>query len=295
MVSEINLNRYRIFCAVAECESISRAADLLYISQPAISKSITKLEENLNTVLFERNHRGVTLTYEGKILYEQIKAAFEVISNGEERIQRINELGIGKLRLGASAVLCRYMLLPYLQGFISSNPHIKTTIECQSSFHIHKLLEEGNIDIALLVKPENTSGLKFYSLGEIEDIFTATQSYLDNLQLRENKHLFEAANIMLLDGNNVSRRHIDAFFRENGIEPAHILEVTGMDMLIEFAKIGLGAACVIKQFVTEDLESGRLVEIPMKAEIKKREVGFAFLEKTRLTSSMNKFIKCFTD
>jgi DNA-binding transcriptional LysR family regulator len=293
MVSEVNLNRYRIFCAVAECESISRAAEMLYISQPAISKSVTKLEENLNTVLFERNHRGVTLTYEGKILYEQIKTAFEVISSGEEKLQRINDLGIGRLRLGASTVLCRYMLLPYLKGYIDSNPHVKITIECQSSFHIQKLLEDGTIDIALMVKPENMSGIVFYSLGEIEDIFTATQAYLDNLQLRENKSLFEAANIMLLDGSNVTRQHIDRFFRENSIEPAHILEVTGMDMLIEFAKIGLGVACVIKQFVSEELENGNLVEIPINASIKKREVGFAFMEKTRLTSPMSKFIECF--
>ena len=66
-----------------------------------------------------------------------------------------------------------------------------------------------------------------------------------------------------------------------------------MDMLIEFAKIGLGVACVIKQFVSEELENGNLVEIPINASIKKREVGFAFMEKTRLTSPMSKFIECF--
>lgn len=290
MISESNLNRYRLFCAVAECESISRAAEMNYISQPAISKAITKMEESLGTVLFVRNHRGVTLTDEGKILYEQLKAAFDIIKAGEEKLQRINELGIGRLRIGASSVLCKFMLLPHLKGFIEENPHIKITMECQSSARIHKLLMDGRIDVALMVKPENMTELTFYSFGEIEDIFVSTKSYIENLQLRGESGIFEKANIMLLDGENVSRLHVDRYFKENNIEPEHILEVSGMDMLIEFARIGLGVACVIKQFVQDELNRGELVEIPLSVPINKREVGLAFIKSTKLTSSMEKFM-----
>lgn len=290
MISESNLNRYRLFCAVAECESISRAAEMNYISQPAISKAITKMEESLGTVLFVRNHRGVTLTDEGKILYEQLKAAFDIIKAGEEKLQRINELGIGRLRIGASSVLCKFMILPHLKGFIEENPHIKITMECQSSARIHKLLMDGRIDVALMVKPENMTELTFYSFGEIEDIFVSTKSYIENLQLRGESGIFEKANIMLLDGENVSRLHVDRYFKENNIEPEHILEVSGMDMLIEFARIGLGVACVIKQFVQDELNRGELVEIPLSVPINKREVGLAFIKSTKLTSSMEKFM-----
>ena len=290
MISESNLNRYRLFCAVAECESISRAAEMNYISQPAISKAITKMEESLGTVLFVRNHRGVTLTDEGKILYEQLKAAFDIIKAGEEKLQRINELGIGRLRIGASSVLCKFMLLPHLKGFIEENPHIKITMECQSSARIHKLLMDGRIDVALMVRPENMTELTFYSFGEIEDIFVSTKSYIENLQLRGESGIFEKANIMLLDGENVSRLHVDRYFKENNIEPEHILEVSGMDMLIEFARIGLGVACVIKQFVQDELNRGELVEIPLSVPINKREVGLAFIKSTKLTSSMEKFM-----
>lgn len=289
MISESNLNRYRLFCAVAECESISRAAEMNYISQPAISKAITKMEESLDTVLFVRNHRGVSLTDEGRILYDQLKTAFDIIKAGEDKLQHINELGIGRLRLGASAVLCKFLLLSYLKGFIDENPHIKITIECQSSARIHKLLMDGRIDIALMVKPENMTELSFYSLGEIEDIFVTTQSYIENLSMREDRGIFEKANIMLLDGENVSRLHVDRYFKENSIEPEHILEVSGMDMLIEFARIGLGVACVIKQFVQRELNNGELIEIPLSVPINKREVGLACIKSSRLTSSMEKF------
>jgi len=289
MISESNLNRYRLFCAVAECESISRAAEMNYISQPAISKAITKMEESLGTTLFIRNHRGVTLTDEGRIMYEQLKKAFDIIKAGEDSLKRINELGIGRLRLGASAILCKHMLLPYLREFIPQNPHIKITVECQSSSKIFKLLSDGSVDIALMVKPENLSDLCFYSLGEIEDVFVSTRSYLENLHLRGGAEVFEQANIMLLDGANVSRMHVDRYFKENNIIPERILEVSGMDMLIEFAKTGLGAACVIKRFVERELVDGTLTEIPLPVPINKREVGFAYMKGTKLTSAMERF------
>lgn len=290
MISESNLNRYRLFCAVAECESISKAADLNYISQPAISKAITKMEESLGTVLFNRNHRGVTLTDEGKVFYDELKSAFDIIKEGEDKLRSINELGIGRLRLGASSVLCKAMLLPYLKGFINENPHIKITIECQSSSRIHKMLMDGIIDVGLMVKPDNMTELSFISLGEIEDIFAATPNYLDNLALRNESDIFENANIMLLDSENVSRHHVDKFFKENNIEPKHILEVSNMDMLIEFTKIGMGVSCVVKQFVEKELESGELKEIPLNSKINTREVGLAFIKTSRLNATMQKFI-----
>ncbi len=290
MISESNLNRYRLFCAVAECESISKAAELNYISQPAISKAITKMEESLGTVLFNRNHRGVTLTDEGKVFYDELKSAFDIIKTGEDKLRSINELGIGRLRLGASSVLCKAMLLPYLKGFINENPHIKITIECQSSSRIHKMLMDGVIDVGLMVKPDNMTELSFISLGEIEDIFAATPNYLDNLALRNESDIFENANIMLLDSENVSRHHVDKFFKENNIEPRHILEVSNMDMLIEFTKIGMGVSCVVKQFVEKEIECGELREIPLNSKINTREVGLAFIKTSRLNATMQKFI-----
>lgn len=290
MISESNLNRYRLFCAVAECESISKAAELNYISQPAISKAIIKMEESLGTVLFNRNHRGVTLTDEGKVFYDELKAAFDIIKAGEDKLRSINELGIGRLRLGASSVLCKAMLLPYLKGFINENPHIKITIECQSSSRIHKMLMDGVIDVGLMVRPDNMTELSFISLGEIEDIFAATPNYLDNLALRNESDIFENANIMLLDSENVSRHHVDKFFKENNIEPKHILEVSNMDMLIEFTKIGMGVSCVVKQFVEKEIENGELTEIPLNSKINNREVGLAFVKTSRLNVTMQKFI-----
>ncbi|MBQ7981887.1 MAG: LysR family transcriptional regulator substrate-binding protein, partial [Oscillospiraceae bacterium] len=154
-------------------------------------------------------------------------------------------------------------------------------------------LADGRIDIGLIVKPEIPSDIGFYSLGEIEDVFIATKSYIDNLHVREDASIFEKANIMLLDGANYSRMHVDRYFKENNIIPEHILEVSGMDMLIEFAKTGIGVGCAIKRFVQQELNDGKLVEIPLSVPINKREVGFAYMKNTKPTSAMERFKKFY--
>ncbi len=287
---EQNLSLYYIFHCVAEAGNISRAAKQLYISQPAVSKSIQNLEQNLGVVLFIRNSRGVKLTEEGALLYEYTATAFDTLRKAEESIRQIHALGIGHLRIGASSTLCKYLLLPYLDGFVRENPHIKITIENQSSSHTMKLLEDNRLDIGLIAKPASEA-YQFYSLGEIEDIFVASKAYLDHLSERiTSEDIFSHANLMLLDEENVSRQYIEEYFKKNSIEPKHILEVSSMDLLIEFAKTSLGVACVIKEFVKKELEEGTLLQIPLKIPINKREVGFSYLKNAFLSHSMQKFM-----
>ena len=272
-----NLSQYRIFYAVAKAGNISKAAKELYISQPAISKSISKLETSLNTTLFTRNSRGVQLTEEGQILFEHTRLAFEELNQGEQELRRIQEFNLGHIRIGVSNTLCRFVMLPYLKRFIEQYPHIKISIEIQSSTHTLSMLEQQRIDIGLVAEPKAQKNLIFLPVMEIEDIFVATPSYLENLRLREglNADIFQAGNIMLLDKQNITRTYIDDYMSLNHIEANNLLQVTTMDLLVEFARIGLGIGCVIKEFVLDDLESGKLVQIRLGNPIHKRTIGFA--------------------
>jgi DNA-binding transcriptional LysR family regulator len=297
MISESNLNRYRLFCAVAEAGSISAAAERNFISQPAISKAISKMEDSLSTALFFRNHNGVSLTPEGQILYQELKNAFDIIKSGEDRLKIINEKGIGHLRLGASGVLAKNILMPYLKRFVSENPHVNITIECKSSSQIARILSDGGIDIALMVKPITVSDIDCKAIGQIHDAFVCTREYRDNLN-RNNANsqlnFWNDANIMLMDTSNASRIHIEKYFKDEGITPQKILEVTTMDMLIEFAKIGIGVACVIEEFVEKELESGELIKIPLSKPIPGRDIMFATAKYAKITNSMQKFINLYS-
>ena len=275
---EQNLSQYKIFYEVAKAGNISRAAKELYISQPAISKSISKLEDSLGLSLVTRSSRGVQLTCEGEVLFEHVREAFEALDRGEQELKRIQEFDIGHLRIGVSNTLCKYILLPYLKTFVDQYPHMRVTIESQATAQTLARLEQQKIDLGLVAEPSLKKELSFIPVMDIQDIFVATPAYLENLYLREGRDtsLFETGNIMLLDTSNMTRRYVDEYMAQNNIYPRQILEVTTMDLLIEFAKIGLGIGCVIKELVQKELESGVLTEIPLDIPIHRRTIGFAY-------------------
>ncbi|MDD3206377.1 MAG: LysR family transcriptional regulator [Lachnospiraceae bacterium] len=288
-----NLSSYRIFCTVAKAGNISSAARELFISQPAVSKAISKLEQSLNVTLFERTSRGVSLTYEGKLLFTQVEGAFHSIEQGEKQIQRIAELGVGHLSLGVSTTLCKFVLLPYLKEFIHANPHIQLSISCQSTSHTLFEIEKGDVEIGLVGEPEMLGNLDFFPVSKIHDIFVTTPEYLNNLRIREGGvsfDIFKSATLILLDKDNITRQYIDKYLSSNHLQPENIIEVSTMDLLIEFAKTGLGIACVIKEFVEKDLTENTLTEYVMSTHIPPRKIGFVYPKTTKPSVAMTQFI-----
>lgn len=350
-----NLNNYKVFYTVARTGNISRAADTLFISQPAISKSISKLEDGLGVKLFVRTAKGVTLTDEGQLLLSHVEKAFDNISQGEDEIRRINELGIGQLKIGVSTSLCKYILLDYLQDFIVAYPHIKVIIDCHSTVNTMKLLQERAIDIGLICETEIPRGYTYNKITDIHDIFITSNAYLNNLRLREhdedgsskntwlvagnltallangqeentaasanghkntssaqtvsdmqnarsiydthNTHnltvheILEKSNLMLLEKNNITRTHIDEYLTAENIHPNQILEVNNMDLLIDFAFIGMGVASVVREFAAEYLASGQVIELPLETPIKKRTVGFVYADIKAKPAALSHFIE----
>ncbi len=249
------------------------------VSQPAISKAIVKLEEKLGVRLFHRNSRGVSLTPEGEILFARVGEAFEHIECGEEEIRKLREFNIGHLHIGSSTTLCKYLLIPYLREFMKQYPHMKISITNQDSSRTMKEVEEGRIDVGAVVLSDLRGANHFFKIMDVEDIFVCTPDYLENLKLVEDGDLdiFKTANVLLLDKGNITRRYIDEYFKEQDIVPSRTTEATTMDLLIDFAKIGLGVAAVIKEFVLSELREGTLIQVPLSTPVKKRVAGFAYL------------------
>ena len=294
MIESVNL--YQYFYAVANTGNISRAAKVMYTSQPVVSKYIARLENELGVQLFKRTPRGVILTEEGSILYEHVKTAFNYLEAGMDALRHQQNVGLGHLRIGVSTTLCKYLLLPYLKQYIAKYPNVRLSIECQSTYHTLEALENNQIDIGLIGQPDHIGGLKFYEMTDIEDIFVASPSYMEHI--RQNQSMDDAMSqtsttsghlksgtssiltsdlttVMLLDKGNITRQYIDRYMTESHLYPANMLEISTMDLIIEFSKIGMGIGCVIKEFVKDELKQGTLEEIPLHTPLQKRTVGFA--------------------
>lgn len=310
MEAETALSSYHIFNAVAEAGNLSKAAKALTISQPAISRAVSKLEQNLSVKLFIRGSRGVHLTEEGRLLYEHTKTAFDSLRQGEENLRRLTGLGAGTLRIGVSTTLCKHILMPYLKQFIEAYPNIQVTIRCHSSKETLQLLEQGKLDIGLVSRAENIHPLEFLPVTEIEPVFVATETYLKNVTLQEQNgapssknrrsavkkasglpfSYFKNGTLMLPDKSHSSRAYTEEYLNRYQIDAGHILEVNNMDLLIDFAKIGLGIGCVIKEFVQTELDNKTLIELPLPAKPEKHSIGFVYHKTHYQAGSIQKFI-----
>ena len=153
------------------------------------------------------------------------------------------------------------------------------------------MLEQQKIDLGLVAEPRTSKGLVFLPVMDIEDIFAASPSYLENFRLREGDQadVFQSGNVMLLDRTNITRHYMDEYMALNQIEANNLLEVTTMDLLIEFVRIGLGVGSVIKEFIKDDLETGKLVQLKLDVPIHKRTVGFAYYP-NRTSKALETFI-----
>ena len=295
---ENNLNLYYIFYTVALHKNISGAAKELYISQPAISKAISKLEQSLDVILFHRSSRGVTLTMEGELLFTQVQTAFSAIRHGEEQLKKVNELGISQISIGVSITLCKYVLLPYLQQFVKDNPHIKVTITCHPTMETLRDIDNSVTDIGVVGIPSLPNGLTYIPFREIQDTFVTTDRYLENLKIRvgnDRKAILNNATFMLLNKENISRKYVDMYLSSHQITMDNIIEINTMDLLIELAKIDLGIACVIKDFVKDELDDYSLTEVSLGRAIPKRKLGLVYKDDTIMTDAMKKFISYFTE
>lgn len=285
-----DLELYKIFHTVAFYKNISHAAKALYISQPAVSKSIKKLETLMDIKLFSRGSKGVTLTTEGIIFYEYIQKALHIIADGENILTELKSKKQGMITIGVSTVLCKHFLLPHLKPFMNEYPEIKIKIINKTTFDTLKNIDQGIIDFGIVSRPFHMIPYTFIQLADIQDIFVAEKEYLSSLQIVEPNDIFAKGIFMLLESDNITRQYVDRFFAENNIVMKPEIEINTMDFLIEFAKIGLGITAVIKNFIEKDLTEGSLIEIPVSPAIPPRAVGIIFSKKKSLSIATQTFI-----
>lgn len=288
----INLELYKIFYNVAKNKNISKTANELLISQPSISKAIKNLEDQVGCQLFIRSKYGVVLTEEGKIFYDQIKTAMEIINNAEFKLKEIINVEAGVLNIGVSHTLTQKYLMPYIKLFHKEYPKIKLNIVTGPTQTLFAKSRNGLVDFIILNLPYVIpSDFKTEILKEIQDIFVAT----DNFKELKNKTLtLEELNnyplILISKGSN-TRYFLDNFTGENNVILTPEMELASYSLVDEFTKMGLGIGYLTKEFIEEELNNKELFEIKTTPKIPKRQIGIIYPDNKLLSKSSTKFVE----
>ncbi|MFC5447111.1 LysR family transcriptional regulator [Paenibacillus aestuarii] len=286
----INYELYKVFYWAAKTGSFSQAAQALYLTQPSVSHAVKQLEDNFGITLFYRNSKGVELTQEGAYLYSFIEQAQILINLAEEKMAALKNLENGELRIGGSDSLFKHYLLPFLESFHQNYPGINLRLNHGTTPDIITFLKEGKIDLGVVRMPIVDSQLEVRETFQLMDCFVAGESYAhlkhEALSLAK---LMEHP-IILFSRNSRARMTITELFQSYGLKLKPEIEVGSVDLLIEFAKRGLGISYVTRQFVTKELDEGSLFEIQLDVKLPPSRVGIMTMRNMPLSIPAKRFI-----
>ena len=238
----INFEYYRIFYVVAKNKNITKASLELNISQPAISKAIKKLEDELGGELFVRTRRGVVLTSEGDEFFSYISKAIEYIYNAENRFTDLMNLDIGHIRIGVSTTVTENFLAPYLQKFHKLYPNITIEIDTSVIDELLNKLRNGLIDLIVfnVSKEDYGSDLTITPCMEVHDAFIVGIAYQNLAQEEISIHDLHKYPLILQSKVSSTRRFLEQFLKDNHCELNPELELAGNHLVTLFTKMGFG-------------------------------------------------------
>lgn len=284
------LESYRIFNIVSQNQSFSKAAAELYMTQPAVSQAISKLEKELETLLFNRTPKGVKLTNEGKLLHEYVNSALGILDAGEEKILEFKNLRTGQLRIGVGDTISRYFLLPYLEAFHVRYPGIKLKVLNGTTIEILAFVKSGEADLGICNLPIADEQLQVVPCKEIHDIFVCGEKYRNLTRKPVSLEMLMKLPLIFLEKKANSRNYVENYLKEQGYTISPEFELGSHDLVLEFAKINLGIASVTKEFSMDYLDKGILYEVNLQQPLPKRNIGIVHLKSVPLSRATKKFI-----
>ncbi len=275
-----SLARYKTFLAVADSKSISSAAKLLEVTQPAVSMEISALEAELGVRLFLRTNRGVSLTEEGEVLYEYVKKGMSFVEAGEDKLREMSGLQYGKLRIGASDMTLMFFLLEHIVSFREQHEGVNISVTNAPTPSTLEALRSGAIDFGVVSEPFtgcDCTDIDFVPVKEINDIFIAHPTCPLSRESRITKKQLAQYRINMLENKTSTRKYVSSWLGASFPEPS--IELATSELLVRFTEQGLGISCVVEDFAREAIRDGRVVKLDMADKIPPRKFHIAYLRK----------------
>lgn len=286
----VDLELYKVFYVVAKNKHMTRASEELHISQPAISQSIKKLEDQLGGTLFLRSNKGMELTEEGKMFYEYVKGALELIGNAENEFTSFKDLSKGEIKVGCSTTLTKLILMDALENFHKDYPNININIVNGLTSNLINDLKLGKLDFVIF----NESNVKENNLY-LEKIKELKQGFVYNPDYyTDNVKTFSDLNklpLILQNGDSNSRKLLDYIALQEHVKLIPRMEVVSQELISEFANIGLGVGFVIIDLANRNFKN--LKELEINKTIPNINVYLALNKSVLLTFASKKFLEYF--
>lgn len=286
-MKDVNLNSLKIFLVVATSNSFLEASNKLYISQPAISKSINKLEEDLGVSLFYRANKGVTLTSDGEILLKYVKDSRKLLLACERMLSSNNSLDSGSIVIGAQSHIVRNYLLEKINNFRSLFPNVMFRIVDLSTLELIEGLEKHELDFVVDASPINTpyNNLRIQPIYKLDTCFIKSKE--NNKTYNKITDLEDECIVMPISRSSLRKNLFKSL--ENIIDIKPQLEYGTEELIIESVKRNMGVGYVVKG-ETLKIDKNKLDIIDLNISLPTVEINLVYID-SYLTPLAREFIK----
>ncbi|MEQ2605754.1 LysR family transcriptional regulator [Dorea longicatena] len=270
-----NFEYYKIFYYVAKYENLTKAATALKTSQPAVTRTIHKLEGELGCRLFTRSKTGMKLTPEGRTFYGYVAAGCAQFFKGENDLSNLISLENGTIYISATETALHCYLFQAMEEFNSLYPNVRFKILNNSTTESVNAVKEGKVDLAFVsANLQVAKPLRMKILRKYRDILIAGMRFEELKAGKEELSLKELVSYpwISLTAETITRRFLNEYFEKNGLTFAPDMEFATTDMILPAVRHNLGLGFIPAEFADAELKSGQVFEIKVKEKLPERNI-----------------------
>ena len=275
----MNYTYLNIFYTVATLQNISKAAEQLGVSQPAVSRIISNIEKEYHTKLFFRSKTGVSLTRDGNNLFEMIKGPLMELEKVSNNIESNNKtLDKITIHMGATSTALYCYLFKHLENDIKKLfPNVNFRIYSDSSTKLLDMVNKGLIDFAFITTPyrEETDDLEIHNIAKLNDILIAPISYKEKLKDKISIKEIQDYPMVLLSKEMQFREYIDSYLNKYGVHVTPSYETDSSAILTPFVELGYGLTFVPDELASKSIQEGKCYQVNVKEPLPDRYIAFA--------------------
>ena len=258
--------RLQVFYTVAKQLSFTKAADILYMTQPAVTFQVKQLEEHFNTRLFERSHGKISMTPAGELVLGYAERILAMTGEMEARVGELTGQVSGPLMIGASTTIAEYQLPRVLGEFKDRFPQVQARLTVANSETIVAKIADHSLDVGLIEAPSHKDSLTTVACCEDELVMICSPNHpLSARASVDARDIAEEPYVSREHGSG-TREVVDDFFKDNGVNPddLHIeMELGSREAIKGAVEAGLGVAIMSASAVVKEIRLGTLIAVPL--------------------------------
>jgi DNA-binding transcriptional LysR family regulator len=276
------------FQTVARVQHMTQAAEILSISQPALSRSIAKLEAELGVPLFERQGRSIILNHYGQLFLKRVNRILKEFQEGKQELRSLLDPGYGSVSLGFLHTLGPEIIPNLIGAFQTQHPKVTFQLNQNNSYSLIKQIELGEFDLCLISPPDTKVQIQWVKLWS-EELFVIVPAG-HRLEKRESILLDEIADepFVFVKKGNALRQITDLLFQEAEIVPKSVFEGEELHTIAGLVASGFGVSLIP---AIKDLDPSKIVKIPVRWPKCEREIGIAWVAGRYLSPSAKQFME----